>query len=136
MYIRPVHHFYSDAPNARELYMRTGRLLRSIGIYPGVKGYEYLRCAIIITYHNPEAPEYITKTLYPRVAKLCGADSFANVGRSCRRTLEAAFKLGGPLCDYYKGNKPPKCGRFITDAAKYLLENERVVFDDIDSFII
>ena len=111
--------YYSDAPDAGKMYARIGKILMYLSIYPSEKGFEYLRCAIILTYHTPEITEYVTKTLYPRVAKLCRCDCAANVGRSCRRSIESSYRRGF-LSNYFEGDKPPRCADFVTCIANYL----------------
>ena len=119
LFAQPSRNLYSDTPNAKELYASVGKILMYLSIYPSEKGFEYLRCAIILTYHSPEITEYVTKTLYPRVAKLCRCDCPANVGRSCRRSIEASYKRGF-LSEYFDGDEPPRCADFVTGIANYL----------------
>ena len=111
--------YYSDAPDAREMYVRIGKILINLAIYPSEKGFEYLRCAIILAYHSPDITQYVSKTLYPKVARLCRCDCPENVGRSCRRSIEASYKRG-LLSGYFEGDKPPKCADFVIGIAKYL----------------
>ncbi len=123
-YILPTAHkrnYYSDAPDAEKMYARIGRILMNLAIYPSEKGFEYLRCAIVLTYHSPDITEYVTKTLYPRIARLCKSDCPANVGRSCRRSIEASYKHGY-LSNYFPGDKPPCCADFVLGIANYLHE--------------
>lgn len=46
------------------------KLLREIGVAPSLKGYDYLRIAIILTMENKEQYLHnVTKALYPDIAK-------------------------------------------------------------------
>ena len=44
-------------------------VLKQIGISAHIQGYHYLKRAIRITVNNPEESQFITKSVYPAVAK-------------------------------------------------------------------
>lgn len=52
-----------------EIEMRVTDIIHQIGVPAHIKGYQYLREAIIMTIHDMEAINAITKVLYPTVAK-------------------------------------------------------------------
>ena len=109
---------YTDDDDA-ELHIRASKILIHMGIPPCSKGYEYLRRAIIETYHSPDATEYITKSLYPRVARICRASSVTGIGRSCQRAIECAYQ-NSDVRKYFGGDKPPSCAQFISAVANHL----------------
>lgn len=68
-------------------------LLREIGVPAHIKGYQYLREAIIIAVGNPEAVNSITKVLYPQVAKTFRSTP-SRVERAIRHAIERAWDRG------------------------------------------
>ena len=64
-------------------------LLLALGIPTKLKGYSYLREAILLMAKDPA--QSITKELYPAVGALCNADG-DNVERSCRSAIANAWK--------------------------------------------
>lgn len=68
-------------------------IIRQIGIPPHIKGYQYLRSAIIICVENPELLESVTKELYPTVAEIYGTTS-SRVERAIRHAIEVAWDRG------------------------------------------
>lgn len=63
-------------------------LLLALGIPTKLKGYNYLREAVILMAGDPN--QSITKELYPAVAGICGGDR-KNVERSIRSAIEKAW---------------------------------------------
>ncbi|MBQ8249107.1 MAG: sporulation initiation factor Spo0A C-terminal domain-containing protein [Clostridia bacterium] len=113
--------FYSvDTP----LGIRVTDILLRLGISASSYGYEYLRCAIILAYHDPELTVYATKTLYPTVTRLCHAASVGSVERNCRRAVERAIYAGTRTLYEYFGNitptHHPTCAKFILTIAEHL----------------
>ena len=64
-------------------------LLLSLGIPTKLRGYAYLREAILLMAKDPDQP--ITKELYPSVGSLCGCKG-THVERSIRSAIETAWK--------------------------------------------
>lgn len=100
----------------------TARILIRLGFPADLKGYEYLRCAVIEAYYAPELTAYITKSLFPRVARLCGHVPVSSVSRGCRRAIEHATDFGSlndfldlPITDTY-----PPSALVIGEIAKHL----------------
>ncbi len=77
-----------------QLEGRAAKILLEYGFPAELRGYEYLRCAVALTYRSPELTEYVTKTLFPKVARLCGNTSISSVARGCRHAIEYAFDHG------------------------------------------
>jgi two-component system response regulator (stage 0 sporulation protein A) len=68
-------------------------LLHEIGIPAHIKGYMYLRTAIIETYNNIELLGQITKMLYPRIAIQYNTTA-SRVERAIRHAIEVAWNRG------------------------------------------
>lgn len=63
-------------------------MLLALGIPTKLRGYAYLREAVVLMARNPDQP--ITKELYPAVASLCGC-KHTHVERSIRSAIETAW---------------------------------------------
>ena len=103
--------------------LRATQVLMDFGVPASVKGYEYLRHCIIETYYDTDITLCITKTLYPRVARLCGATDDTVVARTCRRAVTDAIKrASASVARKYFGVEPYRisCGQFFTAIANYL----------------
>lgn len=68
-------------------------IMRQIGVPAHIKGYEYLRQAIVLTVNDPELMHAVTKSLYPTVAKTNGTTS-SRVERAIRHAIEVAWDRG------------------------------------------
>lgn len=68
-------------------------VIQSIGVPAHIKGYQYLREAIIMTIHDMEVINAITKVLYPTVAKKFKTTS-SRVERAIRHAIEVAWDRG------------------------------------------
>ena len=69
------------------------KILHDIGIPSHIKGFKFLREAIISVYNQPNYLGQITKTLYPDIAKLNNS-STPRVERAIRHAIEAAWDRG------------------------------------------
>lgn len=65
-------------------------LIRSLGIPAHIKGYRYLRTAILESAQNPIYLDHMTKLLYPKVAEIYQTTS-ERVERAIRHSIEAAW---------------------------------------------
>ncbi len=68
-------------------------ILHQIGVPAHIKGYQYVREAIILTIENPEMLNSVTKILYPTVAKRFKSTS-SRVERAIRHAIEVAWDRG------------------------------------------
>ncbi len=68
-------------------------IMRQIGVPAHIKGYEYLRQAIVLTVKEPELMHAVTKSLYPTVAKT-NATTSSRVERAIRHAIEVAWDRG------------------------------------------
>lgn len=68
-------------------------LIQGLGIPANIKGYTYLRDAILICFERPAALNSVTKVLYPEVA-LKNATTSTRVERAIRHAIEVAWDRG------------------------------------------
>lgn len=68
-------------------------IIHQIGVPAHIKGYHYLREAIILAVNNPDIINSITKELYPTVAKRFHTTS-SRVERAIRHGIEVAWDRG------------------------------------------
>ena len=80
-------------PSEETLEAQISRILHTIGIPAHIKGYAYLRSAIIMTVEDPDIINYVTKSLYPSVAKSHHTTT-SRVERAIRHAIEIAWDRG------------------------------------------
>ena len=68
-------------------------IIHEIGVPAHIKGYQYLREAIILTINDMEMINAVTKVLYPEVAKKFGTTP-SRVERAIRHAIEVAWDRG------------------------------------------
>ncbi len=68
-------------------------ILHEVGIPAHIKGYMYLRSAIMTTYYNIEILGQVTKVLYPDIARQYNTTS-SRVERAIRHAIEVAWNRG------------------------------------------
>lgn len=68
-------------------------IMHQIGVPAHIKGYQYLREAIILSIGDSEMMNSVTKVLYPTVAKTFGTTS-SRVERAIRHAIEVAWDRG------------------------------------------
>lgn len=68
-------------------------LLLEIGIPAHIKGYQYIREGIMLSFYDKNMLHYITKCLYPTIAKKYKTTS-SSVERTIRLAIEVAFRRG------------------------------------------
>ncbi len=76
-----------------DLELMVTDIIHQIGVPAHIKGYHYLREAIILSVNNPEIINSITKQLYPTVAKRFKTTS-SRVERAIRHGIEVAWDRG------------------------------------------
>lgn len=76
-----------------EIEMKVTNIIHQIGVPAHIKGYQYLREAIIMTINDMESINAITKALYPSVAKKFHTTS-SRVERAIRHAIEVAWDRG------------------------------------------
>ena len=76
-----------------ELELMITEIIHQIGVPAHIKGYHYLREAIILSVKNSEIVNSVTKLLYPTVAKIYGTTA-SRVERAIRHAIEVAWDRG------------------------------------------
>ena len=76
-----------------ELKIRVTEILHQIGVPAHIKGYHYVRAAIILSVENDEMINAITKLLYPTVAEQYETTP-SRVERAIRHAIEVAWDRG------------------------------------------
>ncbi len=76
-----------------ELEAQVTRIIHQIGVPAHIKGYQYLRSAIIMTVNDSDIINSVTKILYPSVAKRYQTTS-SRVERAIRHAIEVAWDRG------------------------------------------
>ncbi len=80
-----------DAPEDMETQVT--RIIHQIGVPAHIKGYQYLRTAILMTIQNNDIINSVTKVLYPSVAKKYQTTT-SRVERAIRHAIEVAWDRG------------------------------------------
>lgn len=85
----------SMAPQPKEpsLEAMVTEIIHEIGVPAHIKGYQYLREAILITVNDMDAINAVTKVLYPAVAKRFSTTP-SRVERAIRHAIEVAWDRG------------------------------------------
>lgn len=76
-----------------DLEMDITNILLEIGIPAHIKGYQYIREGIIMSFYDRNMLQYITKFLYPSIAKKYKTTS-SSVERTIRHAIEVAWRRG------------------------------------------
>ena len=76
-----------------DLEMTVTEIIHQIGVPAHIKGYHYLRVAIILSVQDSEIINSVTKLLYPAVAKQFSTTS-SRVERAIRHAIEVAWDRG------------------------------------------
>jgi two-component system response regulator (stage 0 sporulation protein A) len=69
------------------------QIIHQIGVPAHIKGYQYLRTAILLTIKDSDIINSVTKVLYPSVAKKY-ATTTSRVERAIRHAIEVAWDRG------------------------------------------
>ncbi len=105
---------------------RVTEVMLAMGIPANIKGYQYIREGILLSMSDMEMVNYITKLLYPLIAKKYQTTS-SRVERSIRHAIELAWQRGQmhnfqDLCGYpvnFRMEKPTN-SEFIAVVADVL----------------
>lgn len=68
-------------------------ILHEIGVPSHIKGYQYLRDAIVLAIEDQDALDRVTKILYPKIARKYSTTA-CNVERAIRHAIEIAWNRG------------------------------------------
>lgn len=69
--------------------------IHELGVPAHIKGYQYIRSAIMMVVENMDLLNFITKQLYPEIAKAYGTTA-SRVERAIRHSIEVAWSRGKP----------------------------------------
>ncbi len=115
------------AENAfRNLEGEISILLSRMGISASIKGYHFIRRAVMMAVEDQEVLVGITKGLYPDIAKAYKTTA-SKVERAIRHAIESAWKKNGPqvyfeVAGYLPPEKPTN-GQFIAAVSEYFRLN-------------
>ncbi|MDR1627983.1 MAG: sporulation transcription factor Spo0A [Oscillospiraceae bacterium] len=79
--------------NEPGLELEVTKILHQIGIPAHIKGYNYLRCSIMLSVNTPSIINAVTKMLYPSVA-INFSTTASRVERSIRHAIEVTWSRG------------------------------------------
>lgn len=85
----------STNPKEFDLEELVTECIHDLGVPAHIKGYQYIRSAIMMVVDNMELLNYITKQLYPTIAKKYQTTS-SRVERAIRHSIEVAWSRGKP----------------------------------------
>ncbi len=79
--------------NTISLEAKVTNILHEIGVPAHIRGYHYMREAIMMAVEDIDVLNYITKELYPSIAKKCNTTP-SRVERAIRHAIEVAWSRG------------------------------------------
>ena len=79
----------------RNLETDVTNIIHEIGVPAHIKGYQYIRSAIMMVVENMDLLNFITKQLYPEIAKAYNTTA-SRVERAIRHSIEVAWSRGKP----------------------------------------
>lgn len=79
--------------SSQDLEITVTDVIHQLGVPAHIKGYHYLRAAILASIENPDLLDSITKMLYPTVAQKFNTTS-SRVERAIRHAIEIAWDRG------------------------------------------
>jgi two-component system response regulator (stage 0 sporulation protein A) len=89
--------FHADKPvgekRENQLELEVTEILRKIGMPAHIKGYQYIRTGIMMAVQDITILNYITKLLYPSIAKQYNTTP-SSVERAIRHAIEVAWNRG------------------------------------------
>ena len=80
-------------PSNEDIETQVTKIIHQIGVPAHIKGYQYLRTAILMTIQDSEIINSVTKILYPSVAKKYSTTT-SRVERAIRHAIEVAWDRG------------------------------------------
>lgn len=80
-------------PDTSDIEAQVTQIIHQIGVPAHIKGYQYLRTAILLTVSDSDIINSVTKILYPSVAKKYSTTT-SRVERAIRHAIEVAWDRG------------------------------------------
>lgn len=93
MRIKSKHSASATPAKAADLEAQVTKIIHQIGVPAHIKGYQYLRTAILMTIEDTDIINSVTKILYPTVAKKYQTTT-SRVERAIRHAIEVAWDRG------------------------------------------
>ncbi len=88
-----IHNSNANQSGVKDLEVVVSQIMHQIGVPAHIRGYQYLREAIILSVNNSEMISSVTKILYPTVAKTFKTTP-SRVERAIRHAIEVAWDRG------------------------------------------
>ena len=111
-----------------ELESEISILLSRMGISASIKGYHFIRKAVMMAVENQDVLVGITKGLYPDIAKQYKTTA-SKVERAIRHAIESVWKKNGPQIYFeiagYLPTEKPTNGQFIAALSEYFRIKEK-----------
>lgn len=85
--------FENKAKTEQDIETKVTSVIHELGVPAHIKGYQYIRTAILMVIENMDMLNYITKRLYPEIAKKYSTTS-SRVERAIRHSIEVAWTRG------------------------------------------
>jgi len=82
-----------DKPTRQQINLIITRIIQDLGVPANIRGYGYLREAILRAFYNPEVIHSMIKTLYPEVAQSFNTTP-EKVLRGIRHAVDLAWNCG------------------------------------------
>ena len=86
-------HVVSENTPSSDIETQVTKIIHQIGVPAHIKGYQYLRTAILMTVNDSDIINSVTKVLYPSVAKQYRTTT-SRVERAIRHAIEVAWDRG------------------------------------------
>ena len=83
----------TERDSGYDLERKVTSIIHEVGVPAHIKGYQYLREAIMIAVEDMDVINAVTKVLYPEVAKTFGTTA-SRVERAIRHAIEVAWDRG------------------------------------------
>ncbi len=83
----------ADRYTSQDIESQVTKIIHQIGVPAHIKGYQYLRTAIMMTVNDCDIINSVTKVLYPSVAKKYSTTT-SRVERAIRHAIEVAWDRG------------------------------------------
>jgi len=91
--MRSKHEIGSSLSSYSDMEAQVTKIIHQIGVPAHIKGYQYLRTAILMTVEDNDIINSVTKVLYPTVAKKYQTTT-SRVERAIRHAIEVAWDRG------------------------------------------
>jgi two-component system response regulator (stage 0 sporulation protein A) len=86
-------HMVTENAQSSDIETQVTKIIHQIGVPAHIKGYQYLRTAILMTVNDSDIINSVTKVLYPSVAKQYRTTT-SRVERAIRHAIEVAWDRG------------------------------------------